>query len=141
MSYTVPTLFSPKVNVSGAGTSVNYWADVDANQLSSSVVSMMSYINTLSGTAGDYATLSGNLNTSSSKWNATSASYWASASSFASTTGAQWAPTGGVFNVTGSLSASVNIEFSSTFYVRSPNGNRWAVTIGNDGVLSSALAP
>ena len=48
MAYPVPTLFAPKVNVNAPGTTINYWADTDANQVSGAIVQMIGNINTLS---------------------------------------------------------------------------------------------
>jgi hypothetical protein len=100
-----------------------------------------------------FYTLTATLNNSATLWNKVSAS--------AFTTSSNWNPDGGVFSVTGSLYITGNFSGSSgtftapvtvsssleitgtaatTLYIHSPNGSRWAITVGNDGVLSSTLA-
>jgi hypothetical protein len=65
MAYPVPTLYNPKVNVNAPGTTVNYWADTDANQVSGAIVQMMGNINALSASVAaatsDFPTWTGSV--------------------------------------------------------------------------------
>jgi hypothetical protein len=108
------------------------------NNLREAFYSLTSSFNS-SGTKWDavsssYATLSSNLDASATIWNAAAAGGIGDAF----LTSSHWAPAGGTSFITGSV--SISGTGSGTLYLYSPNGNRWAITIDNAGVLSSTLA-